>query len=364
MKRVILCPNPYRDGELTVAKHSKEILEAIGFETVVCLPFSREGYDDQLGVPIRQLQQEIKRADMLIAFGGDGTILHLARTVALHGVPVLGINLGSLGFMSELEPNELERLNALKEWNFAVESRMMLDVTVLREGKPVYSNIALNDAVISKGSVARVVRLDVSTEEGRLTRITGDPKYLKFMNAEFYATTSKLYDTEERLFYRDASFMDMREPNGRKVFWSRGNGWVYAGLAILLETVPESDPSYDFYRRLFLEMTDALLACQDENGSWRPSLLDPEVYPTPENSGSAFFTYGLAWGVNHGILKGKVYRKAAKRSWKTLCSYVREDGRMEYVQPVGARPRITKPDQTEGYGVGAFLLAASEIVKM
>lgn len=85
-------------------------------------------------------------------------------------------------------------------------------------------------------------------------------------------------------------------------------------------------------------MTDALLACQDENGSWRPSLLDPEVYPTPENSGSAFFTYGLAWGVNHGILKGKVYRKAAKRSWKTLCSYVREDGRMEYVQPVGAGP--------------------------
>ena len=154
MKRVILCPNPYRDSELTVAKRSRELLEGLGFETVVCLPFSREGYDDQLGVPIRQLQQEIKRADMLIAFGGDGTILHLARTVALHNVPVLGINLGSLGFMSELEPNELERLRDLKSWDFAVESRMMLDVTVLREGKPVYNNIALNDAVISKGSVA------------------------------------------------------------------------------------------------------------------------------------------------------------------------------------------------------------------
>ena len=174
MKRVILCPNPYRDDELTVAKHSREILEHIGFETVVCLPFNREGYGDQLGVPIRQLQQEIKRADLLIAFGGDGTILHLARTVALHSVPVLGINLGSLGFMSELEPNELERLNDLKNWDFSVESRMMLDVTVLREGKPVYSNIALNDAVVSKGSVARVVRLDVATEEGRLTKITGD----------------------------------------------------------------------------------------------------------------------------------------------------------------------------------------------
>ena len=169
MKRVILCPNPYRDSELKVAKRSKEILEGIGFETVVCLPFSREGYDDQLGVPIRQLQQEIKRADLLIAFGGDGTILHLARTVALHGVPVLGINLGSLGFMSELE-----RLHDLKDWSFSVESRMMLDVTVLRDGKPVYNNIALNDGVISKGSVARVVRLDVATEEGRLTKITGD----------------------------------------------------------------------------------------------------------------------------------------------------------------------------------------------
>ena len=153
MKRVILCPNPYRDDELTVAKRSREILEHIGFETVVCLPFNREGYGDQLGVPIRQLQQEIKRADLLIAFGGDGTILHLARTVALHNVPVLGINLGSLGFMSELEPNELERLNDLKNWNFSVESRMMLDVTVLREGKPAYNNIALNDAVGSAGCV-------------------------------------------------------------------------------------------------------------------------------------------------------------------------------------------------------------------
>ena len=104
MKRVILCPNPYRDNELTVAKRSRQLLEQIGFETVVCLPFSREGYGDQLGVPIRQLQQEIKRADLLIAFGGDGTILHLARTVALHNVPVLGINLGSLGSCQSWSP--------------------------------------------------------------------------------------------------------------------------------------------------------------------------------------------------------------------------------------------------------------------
>ena len=206
-KKVILCPNPYRDSELKVARNSKTILEGIGFETVVCLPFHRDGYGDELGVPVRQLQQEIKSADLMIAFGGDGTILHLSRTAALHNVPVLGINLGSLGFMSELEANELDRLRDLQNWDFTVESRMMLDVTVLREGRPVYNNIALNDAVVSKGSVARVVRLDVTifrsgnavysnialndavvskgsvarvvrldifTEEGRLTKVTGD----------------------------------------------------------------------------------------------------------------------------------------------------------------------------------------------
>lgn len=173
MKKVILCPNPYRDNDLKVARQSKELLEQVGFETVVCLPFQREGYDE-LGMPIRPLQQEIKSADLLLAFGGDGTILHLARTVALNNVPVLGINLGSLGFMSELEPEELDRLKDLASWDFAVESRMMLDVTVIRDGHSVYNNIALNDAVISKGSIARVVRLEIFTEEGFLTRVGGD----------------------------------------------------------------------------------------------------------------------------------------------------------------------------------------------
>ena len=170
-KRVILCPNPYRDSELKVCKQSRDMLE---MQTSVCLPFQREGYGEELGIPMRLLQQEIRSADLLIAFGGDGTILHLARTVALHSVPVLGVNLGSLGFMSELEVNELDRLRDLAEGRFTVESRMMLDASVLREGRQVYSNIALNDAVISKGSIARVVRLDIFTEEGRLTRVGGD----------------------------------------------------------------------------------------------------------------------------------------------------------------------------------------------
>ena len=173
-KKIILCPNPYRDKDMRVAAQSKAILEEVGFETVVCLPFQKEGYGTDLGVPIFQLTHEIKKADLLIAFGGDGTILHLAKTVAMNNVPVLGINLGSLGFMSELEPNELDRLRDLKDWNLTIEDRMMLDVSVVRDGRTVYSTIALNDAVISKGSIARVVRLEIYTEEGFLTRVGGD----------------------------------------------------------------------------------------------------------------------------------------------------------------------------------------------
>ncbi len=173
-KRVILCPNPYRDSELKVCRQSRDMLESLGMQASVCLPFQREGYGEELGLSMRPLQQEIRQADLLIAFGGDGTILHLARTVALHSVPVLGVNLGSLGFMSELEVNELDRLRDLAQGRFTVESRMMLDVSVLREGRQVYNNIALNDAVVSKGSIARVVRLDIFTEEGRLTKVGGD----------------------------------------------------------------------------------------------------------------------------------------------------------------------------------------------
>ncbi|MBQ1459524.1 MAG: NAD(+)/NADH kinase [Oscillospiraceae bacterium] len=174
MKKVILCPNPYRDNDLKVAEQSKRILEEVGLQTVICLPFQQEGTARKTTIPVTPLENEIKSADLLIAFGGDGTILHLAKTVALHDVPVLGINLGSLGFMSELEPNELERLRNLANWDFNVESRMMLDVSVIRNDRAVYNNIALNDAVISKGSIARVVRLETFTEEGRLTRVTGD----------------------------------------------------------------------------------------------------------------------------------------------------------------------------------------------
>lgn len=151
-----------------------------------------------------------------------------------------------------------------------------------------------------------------------LANITGDNSYREFMNCEFYASSRSLFDAAENLYYRDARYFDKREKNGKKVFWGRGNGWCYAALAILLETLPESDPMYDYYRRMFLRMSEAVVACQDARGSWHPSMLDHETYPMPENSASGFFTYGLAWGVNHGLLTAPVYKRAARRGWKAL----------------------------------------------
>ena len=171
---MILCPNPYRDKGLAAAKEAEGILRSVGLETVYCLPFKPEGGEGQFGVACRPLQQELRSADLLIAFGGDGTILHLARASAMRGVPVLGVNLGSLGFMSDLEVGEMVLLKELSRGRYRREKRMMLEVSVRREGRTVYQNSALNDAVVSKGAVARVIRLQVSAGEERLGIFSGD----------------------------------------------------------------------------------------------------------------------------------------------------------------------------------------------
>lgn len=174
LKKVILCPNPYRDHELQVAKQAKAILDEAGCPNVVCVPFRSDSPPEGYGLEIRPLQQELRGADMMIAFGGDGTILHLSKTAAHRDIPVLGVNLGSLGFMAELEQRELSRLHELTEERYTVESRMMLDVSVLREGRTIYSALTLNEAVITRGAVSRVIRLHIRTEQGRLFDLTGD----------------------------------------------------------------------------------------------------------------------------------------------------------------------------------------------
>lgn len=174
LKKVILCPNPYRDRELQVAKQAKAILDEIGCPNVVCIPFRSDNPPEGYGLDIKPLQQELRGADLMIAFGGDGTILHLSKTAAHRDIPVLGVNLGSLGFMAELEQRELSRLRELREEKYSIENRMMLDVNVIREGRVIYSSLALNEAVITRGAVSRVIRLHIRTEQGRLFDLTGD----------------------------------------------------------------------------------------------------------------------------------------------------------------------------------------------
>lgn len=197
-----------------------------------------------------------------------------------------------------------------------------------------------------------------------LAHVTGDHKYLDFMNREWWRTSDRLYDPEEHLFYRDASFILLRQANGKKVFWSRGNGWVMAGLVRVLETMPTADPARARYLEQFKQMSATVLALQGNDGLWRSGLLDPASYALPEVSGSAFFTYAMAWGVNKNILDRKTYQPAVARAWSGLLQHVYEDGRLGCIQQVGAGPAHFKPTSSYVYGVGAFLLAGSEVIKL
>ena len=175
--KVILSPNPYRDVKLRAAQAAKRILEQAGVETMVCLPFTPDDggkLDLPPQLPLTPLDEALRQADMLICFGGDGTILHAAKDANRYQVPILGVNMGSVGFMAELESGELNLLSRLNEGKYTIEERIMLDVCVRREGKIVFTDTALNDAVVTKGAVARVIRLQVFADQDRLLDIDGD----------------------------------------------------------------------------------------------------------------------------------------------------------------------------------------------
>lgn len=175
--KIVLSVNPYRDKGLRVALEARRILDHAGAQTVLCLPFQpRKGdrLDLPRHIPLSDLEKELPGADLLICFGGDGTILHAARDATLHAVPILGVNTGSVGFMAELERGELPLLAPLAHGMYTVEERMMLEVRVLRGDKVVCEDFALNDAVISKGSMARVAEMEVLADRVKVTSITGD----------------------------------------------------------------------------------------------------------------------------------------------------------------------------------------------
>ena len=172
--KIVLSSNPYRDRGLRVALEARRVLEHAGAQTVLCLPFQpKKG--DRLDLPrqvsLSLLDRELATADLLICFGGDGTILHAARDATTYGVPILGVNTGSVGFMAELERSELTLLAPLAHGLYTIEERMMLDVKVLRGDKVISQDTALNDAVISKGSMARVAEMEVLADRVKATAI-------------------------------------------------------------------------------------------------------------------------------------------------------------------------------------------------
>jgi unsaturated rhamnogalacturonyl hydrolase len=193
-----------------------------------------------------------------------------------------------------------------------------------------------------------------------LSAATGDPRYAAYGDREFWATTDWLLDKPYGLYFRDSRYFDRRDDQGRKIFWSRGNGWVYAGIVDILKTLPANHPSRARYVALFRRMSAQLVSLQKADGYWSVSLLAPEHSP-PESSGTSFFVYGLAWGVNQGLLKDPKYTASARLGWSALAKAVQPDGKIGWVQQVGYAPDHVEAGDTQLYGSGAFLLAASEV---
>ena len=194
-----------------------------------------------------------------------------------------------------------------------------------------------------------------------LSKVTGDPKYNTYMDHEWHVTSDLLWDKDEHLFYRDSSYFGKHEKNGKKIFWSRGNGWVMGGLVRVLDELPPNDPRRPFYLDKFKQMAEKVASLQGENGLWGPGLLDAADYPLPENSGGAFFVYALAWGVNHHVLDQKKYGPVIAKAWKGLVGHIYQDGRLGCIQPIGAAPGAFLPGSSYVFGTGAFLMAGSEL---
>ena len=175
MKNVLLTSNPYRDKNFQTVRRAMEILREEGIETKLCLPFEVDrSFELPKDLRFVKLERELPNAELVICFGGDGTILHIAKAATRKGVPILGVNIGTMGFMAELENTELDRLRQLAKGNFTLDSRMMLDVTVHRNRDILFHDICLNDAVVTKGAVARIVHLDVRCDGTQVMECGGD----------------------------------------------------------------------------------------------------------------------------------------------------------------------------------------------
>ncbi|VAW24486.1 Rhamnogalacturonides degradation protein RhiN [hydrothermal vent metagenome] len=197
-------------------------------------------------------------------------------------------------------------------------------------------------------------------------------KYLKLNDKLFKECYDLLYDKEEHLYARDLRYKwdnegiePIKEANGKKIFWSRGNGWVMGGLVRILKELPKDYPLRNFYINNYKEMAEKIASIQQPDGLWRASLLDPGSYPGGEGSGSGFYCYALAWGINNGILDKATYLPVVEKAWAGLTKLQKKNGMIGWIQPIGADPKKNFSSESwEVYGTGAFLLAGSEVIKL
>ena len=200
----------------------------------------------------------------------------------------------------------------------------------------------------------------------KMYKLTGDARYLDKLYDNLLYSDSIMLDNETRLYYRDARYVypKHKSVNGKKDFWARGDGWVLAGLAKVLQDMPKDYKHYQFFVDKFCRLADIVAKTQQKEGYWTRSILDPNHAPGPETSGTAFFTYGILWGVNNGYLKQKDYKKCIDRAWQYISeTAVQADGKVGYVQPIGDRAipgQTVDVNSQANFGVGAVLLAACE----
>lgn len=203
----------------------------------------------------------------------------------------------------------------------------------------------------------------------KLYKASGDTRYLDKLHEYFVFADQLMFDADSGLYYRDAKYLypKHRSANGGKDFWARGDGWAFAGFAKVLADLPASHPAQPLFVDRFRRMAKALKAAQQAEGYWTRSILDPQHAPGPESSGTAFFTYGYLWGMNHGYLDPAEYAETANRAWRFLSKVaLQPSGMLGYVQPIGERAipgQVVDKDSSAPFGVGAFLLAAAEMAR-
>jgi rhamnogalacturonyl hydrolase YesR len=209
----------------------------------------------------------------------------------------------------------------------------------------------------------------------QIANVTGEQKYRDHAMQMYRWTRNEcgggLFNTKDGLWWRDADYVPpYKEKDGKDCYWSRGNGWVYAAIVRCMNQLSPKSKEYKELKKDFLLMSKGLLSCQHEDGFWHASLVSDADYPTPEMTGTALFLYGMAWGIQQGLLKDKIYRPACDKAWQALASCVHNDGFLGWNQGTGKEPSAGQPvtfdsvPDFEDYGTGCFLLGAAEYYKL